>query len=59
MSALTASIGHELAQPLSAMMHNAQAMQMMFAARSASGAPSAGTTRSFPNGAGPGGSASG
>jgi signal transduction histidine kinase len=31
-SALTASIGHELGQPLSAMMHNAQALRMMVAA---------------------------
>jgi signal transduction histidine kinase len=35
MAALTSSIGHELGQPLSAMMHNAQALQMMLAAASA------------------------
>jgi signal transduction histidine kinase len=32
MSALTASIGHELGQPLSAIVHNAQALQMMVTA---------------------------
>ena len=32
MSALTSSIAHELGQPLSSMMHNAQALQMMVAA---------------------------
>jgi signal transduction histidine kinase len=32
MAALTTSIGHELGQPLSAIMHNAQALQMMVAA---------------------------
>ena len=31
-SALTTSIGHELGQPLSAIMHNAQALQMMVTA---------------------------
>ena len=31
MSALTSSIAHELSQPLSSMMHNAQALQMMVA----------------------------
>ena len=35
MSALTSSIGHELGQPLSAMMHNAQALQMMVTANRA------------------------
>ena len=34
-SALTTSIGHELAQPLSAIVHNAQALQMMVAAERA------------------------
>ena len=33
MSALTASIGHELGQPLSAMIQNARALQMMVTAR--------------------------
>ncbi len=32
MSALTTSIGHELAQPISSMIHNAQALQMMVTA---------------------------
>jgi len=32
MSALTSSIGHELAQPFSSIIHNAQALQMMVAA---------------------------
>ena len=36
MSALTSSIAHELGQPLSAMMHNAQALQMMVSANRAS-----------------------
>ena len=36
MSALTSSIAHELGQPLSAMMHNAQALQMMVATNRAS-----------------------
>ena len=35
MSALTSSIAHELGQPLSAMMHNAQALQMMVTANRA------------------------
>ena len=35
MSALTHSIAHELGQPLSSMMHNAQALQMMIAAKRA------------------------
>ena len=35
MSALTTSIGHELGQPLSAIAHNAQALQMMVAANGA------------------------
>jgi signal transduction histidine kinase len=34
-SALTTSIGHELGQPLSAIMHNAQALQMMVAGNGA------------------------
>ena len=36
MSALTTSIGHELGQPLSSMMHNAQALQAMVTADRAS-----------------------
>ena len=36
MSALTSSIAHELGQPLSALMHNAQALQMMVGANRAS-----------------------
>ena len=36
MSALTSSIAHELGQPLSSMLHNAQALQMMIAADGAS-----------------------
>jgi signal transduction histidine kinase len=36
MSALTSSIAHELGQPLSALMHNAQALQMMVTANRAS-----------------------
>ena len=36
MSALTSSIAHELGQPLSALMHNAQALQMMVSANRAS-----------------------
>jgi len=36
MSALTSSIAHELGQPLSAMMHNAQALRMMVATDRAS-----------------------
>ena len=36
MSALTSSIGHELGQPLNAMMHNAQALRMMVDANRAS-----------------------
>ena len=36
MSALTSSIAHELGQPLSAVMHNAQALQMMVSANRAS-----------------------
>ncbi len=35
MSALTSTIAHELGQPLSAMMHNAEALQMMVNANSA------------------------
>ena len=35
MSALTSSIAHELGQPLSAMMHNAEALQMMVTANRA------------------------
>ena len=35
MSALTSSIGHELGQPLSSIMHNAQALQMMVTANRA------------------------
>jgi signal transduction histidine kinase len=35
MSALTSSIAHEIGQPLSAMIHNAQALQMMIAANQA------------------------
>ena len=35
MSALTTSIGHELGQPLSAIVHNAQALQMMVTANRA------------------------
>ena len=35
MSALTSSIAHELGQPLSSMMHNAQALQMMVTANRA------------------------
>ena len=35
MSALTSSIGHELGQPLSAIVHNAQALQMMVTANRA------------------------
>ena len=35
MSALTSSIAHELGQPLSSMIHNAQALQMMIAANRA------------------------
>jgi signal transduction histidine kinase len=35
-SALTASIGHELGQPLSAIVHNAEALQVMVAANGAS-----------------------
>jgi signal transduction histidine kinase len=35
MSALTSSIGHELGQPLGAIMHNAQALQMMVTANGA------------------------
>jgi len=35
MSALTTSIGHELGQPLSAIMHNTQALQMMVTANRA------------------------
>ena len=35
MSALTSSIAHELGQPLSAMMHNAEALQMMITANRA------------------------
>ena len=35
MSALTSSIGHELSQPLSAMMYNAHALQMMVTANRA------------------------
>ena len=35
MSALTSSIAHELGQPLSSMIHNAQALQMMVTANRA------------------------
>jgi signal transduction histidine kinase len=35
MSALTSSIGHELSQPISSIMHNAQALQMMVTANRA------------------------
>ena len=35
MSAMTTSIGHELTQPLSSIMHNAQALQMMATANAA------------------------
>jgi hypothetical protein len=35
MSALTSSIAHEVGQPLSAMIHNAQALQLMIAANQA------------------------
>src|SRR6185436_19800794 len=35
MSALTTSIAHELGQPLSSMIHNAQALQLMIAANRA------------------------